>query len=130
MEMYRSALRAIAADEYGYVVFCDAARPDRVVQVATSSPSGGAVIEATDRYDEAACGLDGPALARLATLGFDVTMEPFPQAPTTLDTVDTVDTAAATMDAAFLAMGAAPHFQSVLVASSVDDGGFADVHRS
>jgi hypothetical protein len=114
---FRHALAEMAPVEDGFVVFEDTAVPDRVVQVAKASPGEPPVIEATNVYDADGGALTTDQSAALTALGFDVTMEPFPQRavdPTVPPTV------AELVEAAFLALGAAPDFTPDLVASEPD----------
>jgi hypothetical protein len=76
---FRRALAEMAPVEDGFVVFEDADEPDRVVQVAKPSPGDPPVIEATNDYDDEGAALTAEQSAALTALGFDVTIEPFPQ---------------------------------------------------
>ena len=117
LALFRSALAEMAPVEDGFVVFEDTAVPDRVVQVAKATPGEPPVIEATNVYDADGGPLTPDQSAALAALGFDVTMEPFPQRP-----VDpTVPPAVADlMDDTFLALGATADFTPGLIASEPD----------
>jgi hypothetical protein len=114
---FRRALAEMAPVEDGFVVFEDAAVPDRVVQVAKAIPGEPPVIEATNVYDADGGPLTTDQAAALAALGFDITVQPFPQRaidPTVPPVV------ADLVDAAFLALGAAADFTPNLIASEPD----------
>ena len=114
---FRHALAEMAPVEDGFVVFEDTDVPDRVVQVAKPSPGDPPVIEATNGYDDEGGGLTAEQSAALTALGFDVTIEPFPQRA--VDPAVPPDVADL-VDAAFLALGATADFTPRLVASEPD----------
>jgi len=114
---FRRALAEMAPVEDGFVVFEDADVPDRVVQVAKPSPGDPPVIEATNGYDDESGGLTAEQSSALTALGFDVTIEPFPQRAVDPAVPPVV---ADLVDAAFLALGAAADFTPRLVASEPD----------
>ena len=122
---YRTELGAIEGSELGYVVFSDGDHPDRVVQV-TAEGETSALIEATPNYDGELARLTPQQRLDLAALGYDVTVEPYPQRVVAGGLGEAVDL----LEPSFVALGAAPDFVPVLVAAENDTRAWADPPRS
>lgn len=121
---YEEVLDAIATQPYSYAVFEDAGRPGLVVQVAAGQDGEPAVMEATDGYEDGRCSLSADSRARLTALEFDVQAAPFPSR--TVD-VRQIGPVATVIDAAFLAMEAAPDFDVRLHAAEAGDRTWSDL---